>query len=106
MSFVEQLKLLLRIDALIHRKSTGNVEELAARLQISRRNVFNYLDKLKELEAEVVFCTVRQSYVYVDDQRPRISFVSPTEQEKIQGGKNFFENFDAVQNCCITLFYF
>ena len=106
MSFIEQLKLLVRIDALIQRKGTGTAEELARLLQISRRNVFYYLDKLRELGAEIAFCTMRQSYVYVDDQRPSISFIPSNEAEQIQGGNFFLENFSGVQSSCIAPSYF
>lgn len=74
MKFIEQLKLLERFDALIARKRTGSAKDLAAKLAISRSTVFNHLDTLRGLGAEIDYCEFRKSYFYVNDQRPRLGF--------------------------------
>ena len=55
MTFLEQVVLLKRMDALIKRKSTGTPFQLARRLNISRSSVHNYIKILKEFGAPVVY---------------------------------------------------
>ena len=64
MTFLEQVVLLKRMDALIKRKSTGTPFQLARRLNISRSSVHNYIKILKEFGAPVVYCNRSRSYIY------------------------------------------
>ena len=48
MTFIEHLRLLQRMDGLIHLKRTGTADAFAELLGISRRSIFNYF-RLKEL---------------------------------------------------------
>lgn len=67
MKLSEQLHLLDRLNDLILRKGTGNYLSLSARLEVSPRQVYNLLDALKDLGAEIAYCKVRQSYYYVNE---------------------------------------
>ena len=49
MKFLEQMQLLERIDQLIKLKATGTPAELAARLGVSERTVYNILETLRDL---------------------------------------------------------
>ena len=93
MTFIEQLKLLERMDKLINRKGTGSAKDLASLLGVSRSSVFNYLDNLRALGAEIGFCEFRKSYYYVDGQRPRLPILSKSISDKYHGGKTFFNFF-------------
>ena len=64
---IEQLKILKRVDYLINRKATGTSDQLATRLNISRRSVFRLLDELKAIDAPVQFSKHYQSYVYKEE---------------------------------------
>ena len=64
MTFKEQLLLIKRIHALISRKATGSPEELARRLTISKASVHRYLNELKYMGAEIIYCKLRRSYYY------------------------------------------
>lgn len=64
MTFREQLCLIKRIHSLIQRKGTGSPLDLAKRLSISRASVHRYLNELKNLGADIVYCKLRQSYYY------------------------------------------
>ncbi len=64
MKFIQQLELLDRLDGLIHRRSTGTPAQLARRLNVSERTVYNLLDAMRALGAEVTYCRERQSYFY------------------------------------------
>ena len=72
MTFTEHLRLLQRIDGLIHHKRTGTAEALAELLGISRRSTFNYFKDLRMLGAKTYFCSDRKSYIYVGDSRPQL----------------------------------
>jgi hypothetical protein len=93
MAFIEQLQRLQRMDGLIHRKGTGTAKELGSLLGVARSNVFNYLDILRSLGAEIDYCEFRKTYFYTNNTRPRLSIISASNSENLQGGKTFFNFF-------------
>ena len=100
MKLFEQLATLDRLDKLIQRKGTGTAEELAERLNVCRRSVFNYLDKLRDYDAEIAFCPERKSFYYVDDKTPNLPIITKQNLRKLNGGESFLFNFERVQNFC------
>ena len=72
MTFTEHLRLLQRIDGLIHHKRTGTADALAELLGISRRSTFNYFKDLRVLGADIDYCSDRKSYIYVGNSRPQL----------------------------------
>lgn len=52
------------VDYLIQSKSTGTPEELAAKLNISQRQLYRILHYLKEMDAPVSYCKCRKTYFY------------------------------------------
>jgi biotin operon repressor len=100
MTFIEHLELLERMDAVINRKGTGNATELAQRLKVSRRSVFNYLDTLRRLGADIDYCEHRQSYFYIEDKRPQLPTIAKQNAKKTTGSKNYDYYFLEVQNFC------
>jgi predicted DNA-binding transcriptional regulator YafY len=56
MNFAERVEYNKRLDGLIRRKSTGTPEELAARLKKSRASIYNHIDDLRSLGAEIAYC--------------------------------------------------
>jgi predicted DNA-binding transcriptional regulator YafY len=65
---------LKRIDHLIQIKGTGTADQLAQKLGMSRRSVYNHLNKMKDLGAPIKFCPYKQSYYYDEDGFFKISF--------------------------------
>lgn len=53
-----------RIDYLIQMKGTGTASDLADRLKISRAQVYEYLNLMKDFGAPIKYCKYRQSYYY------------------------------------------
>ena len=100
MTFIEQLEFLQRIDAFIHRKGTGTAAEFAERLNVSRRSVFNYLETLRRMGADIDYCEHRQSYYYKEDKRPQLPTITKQNANKITGGESFLYYFSEVQNFC------
>lgn len=76
MDFIEKVE---RLDRLIRQGSTGTAEELAQKLGISKRSVFNYLKWMKDREAPIAFSRKQKSYVYKYDVEFVAMFVSSGE---------------------------
>ena len=64
MSYRHLLKKLDYLERLIGLEHTGTAKELAARLDISRRTLFNYLELLRERGRTINFCRIRKTYFF------------------------------------------
>jgi hypothetical protein len=87
-SFIEKLRRLERLDALIRRRGTGRPIDLARRLEISESCLYKYLNYLKELGAEIDYCTYRQSYMYAVEFKINIG---AEHQLQVRGGQAYFQ---------------
>jgi predicted DNA-binding transcriptional regulator YafY len=67
MKFIEEIELLKRLDQLIRLKATGTPTQLASRLNVSERTIFNQIDTLRILGAPIKFCKKEKCYYYVYD---------------------------------------
>lgn len=85
MNLLEKISLIERVDALIHRKSTGEPSRLALRLGISERNTYNLINTMKDMGAPIYFCKVRNSYCY--EHEGRFSFGFKVSERSFTGGK-------------------
>ncbi len=65
---------LQQIDQLIRQKRTGNAEELAAKLNISRRQVYYWLEELKSHGLEIDYNRDLKSFVYRKSYEITIAF--------------------------------
>ncbi len=70
----KQLNRLQQIDQLIRQQRTGNAEEFAEKLGVSRRQVYYWLEELKEMGLEIEYSRELQSYVYARSYRIDITF--------------------------------
>ena len=70
MTFDKQRELLARIDAFLEGKHTGTAINLAKRLGICRRSVFNYFERLRGMGGEIAYCKSRKTFYYWEDRRP------------------------------------
>ena len=69
----ESFKRIERIDKLIRIKGTGTANELAEKLGISRKSVYNLLNEMKERGAPIKFDQFRGSYYYDEEGYFKIS---------------------------------
>ena len=74
---------LIRLDYLIHLKSTGTPANCANKIGISERSLYDYLKMLKEMGAPIKFSRNRGTYYYGEEGRFRISFISRDHTEKL-----------------------
>ena len=72
----EILSRIQRLDQLIRIKGTGSPTELAQRIGISERSVYEYLKLMKGLGAPIKYSREKKSYSYTYEGNFRIEFVS------------------------------
>ena len=89
MTFLEKLQLIERVDQLIRMKATGSANDLARKLGVSRSTVFEILDTMRIMGAEIEFCKYKKTYFYSKDKVLAIGFVT---KDKIKGGKKIKKN--------------
>lgn len=52
------------LNDLIRRRSTGSPAQLAKKISVSKRTVYEYIDILKSLGAEIDYCRSSETYYY------------------------------------------
>lgn len=87
MKFINKI---LRINTLVKLKATGNPRELASKLGISERSLYEYIHDMKELGAPIAFSYSHNSYIYYTDGELWIGFskdfISKEEETMTFGG--------------------
>lgn len=76
------------IHKLIEQESTGNPEELAQLLHLSRSQLYNILDELKSYGADIAYSRTNRTFFYVNhfEMKIDISILSGEEEKKIFAG--------------------
>ncbi|MEL6867479.1 MAG: HTH domain-containing protein [Bacteroidota bacterium] len=64
MKFLKQIKRLERVDQLIRLKATGTPRQLAIRLEVSERTIYDIITAMKDLGAPIYYSHQRRSYCY------------------------------------------
>lgn len=70
------LQRLNRIDHLIRIKGTGTPVQLASKLGLSVRSVYEYLNLMREFGAPIKFDNYRETYYYETEGHFLVSFTS------------------------------
>ncbi|HYX06631.1 MAG TPA: HTH domain-containing protein [Bacteroidales bacterium] len=84
---LKQINRLQYIDQLIRQKRTGNAEEFARRLNISRRQLYYWLEELKDMGLEIGYNRTIRSYVFLKPYKIEINFqISELSDKEINGG--------------------
>ena len=101
MSFLRYFQRLERLHTLIRRKGTGTPRELAQKLDLSERQLYECLAEMREMGAPIAFCATRKTYYYSREVNLNFGFVltdlNPAEQINTNGGSNTlgYVGFDA-----------
>jgi hypothetical protein len=78
---------------LIQAETTGCPEQFAQKLHLSRRQLYNELERLKELDAPIKYCKKKTSFYYTQDFDLELHYSLKTikgdEIRKIFGGSYF-----------------
>jgi hypothetical protein len=86
MSLLKYVQRLERIHLLIRRGSTGNIDDFAHKMGLSRRQLLEELSDLKQLGAPIKFEGARQTYVYEFEWQPLASKIPNDTMKKFNGG--------------------
>ena len=70
---------LSRLDHLIRIKSTSTPAQLAERLNLSERSIYDYINFMKELGCPIKFDSYRESYFYEEEGFFVIAFFSKSK---------------------------
>ena len=87
LKYIERLE---RIDQFLRQQRTGTAYEFAERLGISRRQLFNLLDELKDLGLPVIYSRSARTFMYEYNCRLKINIevleLEPVELSYYSGG--------------------
>lgn len=64
MSFISNFHRIERLEQLIRLKATGTPDQLAERLGVSRRTVFNLIENLRQMGKDIKYDAHRKTYYY------------------------------------------
>lgn len=90
MSLLKYIERLKRMDDLISRKATGCAKEFAKKLGISKSQLYEDLNDMKDLGAPIEYCSQRKSYIYQSETHFLIVFQK--EGSLLKGGKNILHD--------------
>ncbi len=93
MNFIQQIERLQRLIKLIEQENTGTPDELASRLHLSKRQLHNQLESLKNLGANIEYSKKVNSYKFKTnrlDLRFSLTLIEGEELTTIYGGNHDF----------------
>lgn len=76
-SFITTVK---KLDHLICSKNTGSAQELARKLRLSTRCIYNYINIMKLYGAPIVYSRSRKSFVYLESGNFYFGFSQLSEE--------------------------
>lgn len=103
MRYIEKTMLIARINQLIKQGRTGSAREFAQRIGVSKSTVYDILETMKMMGAEIEYCRNRRSYYYLNNKVLLIGFVNAS---RVKGGNKSrfkFECPEISDNYYITL---
>lgn len=74
MSLTKYINRIDQIDQLIRMKATGNPENFAEKLRLSKSMLMENLKELKELGAPIAYCSYRCTYYYISECKFKFGF--------------------------------
>lgn len=64
MNFIKQMERIKKIHLLIRTEKTGSPDVFAQKLNLSRRQLYNELEIIKNLDAIIKYCKKKESFYY------------------------------------------
>lgn len=93
MNFNKQPHRIQKMHRLIQTETTGCPEQFAQQLHLSRRQLYNELERLKELDAPIKYCKKKTTFYYTQAFDLELNYSLKTikgdEIRKIFGGSYF-----------------
>ena len=90
--FIESVK---KLDHLILMESTGSAQDLAKKMRVSTRCIYNYINIMRHAGAPIVYIRKRKTFLYLQDGSFHFGFVKGTESyatepETLSSSNQFF----------------
>ena len=79
-NYLERLEYL---DSLIRKDGTGSPSQLAEKLHLGKRAVYDYIKLLKRLGAPISYDRVRETYYYREPGQFSFRFVESKDEENV-----------------------
>ncbi|CAI8151455.1 MAG: Uncharacterised protein [Formosa sp. Hel3_A1_48] len=95
MNNIRHLKRLEKLHQRIKSENTGTPLEMAQQMNVSERSLYNLIEELKIMGADICFSRTRRTYCYCSDFDLELSVsvkvITKGTAKKIYGGRSFFE---------------
>ena len=89
MNSIKNLERLQKLHLLIEQEATGSPKELATRMHVSERLVYNLIEHLRDYEAKISFDRKRKTYFYSEsfhlEVNISVSVISNNQLTRILG---------------------
>ena len=82
MNIIKYLNRIKKRDDLIRRRVTGNPDEFALKMELSRSALMEYIKALKDLDAPIEYDSLKGSYYYLFPCKLKIGFGSKLMDDK------------------------
>ncbi len=93
MNFIKQIERIKKIHRLIYSEKTGTPSVFAQKLSLSRSQLYNELEVIKELDAPLKYCKRRESFYYETSFELILNYslktIKDDESKEIFGGSYF-----------------
>ncbi|MCP4762132.1 MAG: hypothetical protein GY870_10135 [archaeon] len=90
MNFIKQIERIQRINKHIYNEKSGRPDEFARRMGISKRQLYNIIEMLKDFDAPIRYDRNRETFFYDSDFNLDIRFsmriLTDQEDKSIFGG--------------------
>lgn len=96
MKTIKNLERLQQLHLLIEKGNTGTPKEVANKMNISQRLLYNLIDQLKDFEAPICYDRKAKTYFYCEDFQLKVSIsvsiISDDEITQIFAGTYFLQD--------------
>jgi hypothetical protein len=93
MNFIKQIERLKKMHELISIERTGTPDVFAEKMHLSRSQLYNELDFMKQLDAPIKYCKKKTSFYYTApfeiELRYSLKTIVDEEEKEIFGGFDF-----------------
>lgn len=104
MKTLKNLERLQQIHELIEAENTGTPGELANKMNVSERLVYNLIDQLKDFEADIAYSRKSKTYYYCEDFELKVNIsvtvISNNQLTEIFAGSYFLQEDLSPQVLC------
>ncbi|TVZ26623.1 HTH domain-containing protein [Gillisia sp. Hel_I_86] len=104
MSTLKNLERLQQLHNLINTETTGSPSELANKMNISERLVYNLIEQLKDFEAAICYSRKSKTYYYCEDFQLEVN-ISVTVMTNNELTEIFAGSYFLQENTSLQTFY-